>query len=158
MVNDLCRLGNCLIYQGKFQGPPIVGPLFPCYSHTIPIRTPWSMGVVWEAYGKGPTTGKSPNLNDIFCDQFETCQEIGDFLASGKRHADGTVLEIIRIERSLVSQRFRNVSLHQGFAMNVYECPIFFCLFFGDFVTFCHSHFSPFFTTTHLGKITFKRA
>ncbi len=23
------------------------------YSHTIPIRIPWSMGIVWEAYGKG---------------------------------------------------------------------------------------------------------
>ncbi len=26
---------------------------FPYYSHTIPIRIPWSMGMVWEAYGKG---------------------------------------------------------------------------------------------------------
>ena len=49
-------------------------------------------------------------LNDIFCDQFETCQEIGDFLASGKRQADGTVLEIIRIERSLVIQKLKNDS------------------------------------------------
>ena len=39
--------------QGKFQGPLKVGPPFPYYSHTIPIRIPWSMGMVWEAYGKG---------------------------------------------------------------------------------------------------------
>ena len=35
------------------QGPPIVGPPFPYYSHTTPPKICWSMGMVWEAYGKG---------------------------------------------------------------------------------------------------------
>ena len=40
--------------QQKFQVPTIVGPPFPYYSHTIPIRIPWSMGMggLWEG---GPT-------------------------------------------------------------------------------------------------------
>ena len=41
--------------QGKFQGPPIVGPPFPYYSHTTPIRI-GSAGMVWEAdMGRGST-------------------------------------------------------------------------------------------------------
>ena len=31
-----------------------MGPPFPYYSYTTPIRIPWSMGMVWEAYiGRG---------------------------------------------------------------------------------------------------------
>ncbi len=52
--------------QQKIQGPSIVGPPFPYYSHTIPIRIPWSMGMIWEAYGKGVpllrVPGKIPNV------------------------------------------------------------------------------------------------
>ena len=41
------------LHQQKIQVPAIVGPPFPYYSHTIPIRIPSSMGMIWEAYGKG---------------------------------------------------------------------------------------------------------
>ncbi len=37
---------------GISPGTPIVIPAFPYYSHKNPIRIPWSMGMVWEAYGK----------------------------------------------------------------------------------------------------------
>ena len=37
-------------------------PPFPYYSHTTPIRIPWSMGMVWEAYRKGvPLLGVPEN-------------------------------------------------------------------------------------------------
>ena len=36
--------------QWDFRRPPIMGPLGP---HTIPIRIPKDMGMVWEAYQKG---------------------------------------------------------------------------------------------------------
>ena len=36
--------------EWDFQGPPIMGPLGP---HTVPIRIPKDMGIVWQAYHKG---------------------------------------------------------------------------------------------------------
>ncbi len=50
-----------------FSGTPNNGiriPLwyFPYYSHTIPIRIPKDMGIVWEAYHKGvPLLGVPEN-------------------------------------------------------------------------------------------------
>ena len=35
-------------------------PPFPYYSHTIPIRIPLSMGMIWEAYGNGGPTIEGP--------------------------------------------------------------------------------------------------
>ncbi len=60
-------------YQQNFQGPAIVGPPAthnPYYSHTIPIRIPWSMGMIWEAYGNGVpllrVCGKIPKITMEF--------------------------------------------------------------------------------------------
>ena len=39
--------------QWDFQGPPIMGPPYPYSSHTILIRIPKDLGVVWETYHKG---------------------------------------------------------------------------------------------------------
>ena len=45
--------------QQKFQGPAIVGPPFPYYSRTIPIRNGNDMGGLWEG---GPTI-EGPSKN-----------------------------------------------------------------------------------------------
>ena len=36
--------------KGNAEGPPIVGPRFPYYSHRTPLK--YGNGTVWEAYGK----------------------------------------------------------------------------------------------------------
>ena len=39
--------------SGIFRDPPIMGPPYPYYSHTTPIRIPKDLGIVWETYHKG---------------------------------------------------------------------------------------------------------
>ena len=51
---------NWKLFQGYFQGPPIMGPL-----HGNPIRIPRDMGIVWETYHKGvPLLGVPENPTD----------------------------------------------------------------------------------------------
>ena len=48
--------GHCVhvtVFILWIQGPPVVGPPFPYYSHTTPIRIPKDMEIVWEAYHRG---------------------------------------------------------------------------------------------------------
>lgn len=61
----------------------IVGPPFPCYSHTTQIL--WRMGMVWEAYGKSVMIWSKPWGYIVLTSQIALCQRKQVFQCFWKR-------------------------------------------------------------------------
>ena len=64
--------------QQKFQGPPIVGPPFPYYSHTTTIRILWSMGWYCNFMERGTSVGSWRDPSEVVVHVF-FCKPSRDF-------------------------------------------------------------------------------